>query len=110
MFDPTYNIVHIKQEDEVVKVEISKIDKRIQFLHEGPIISNQIVRFNNDKIISVETTGYVSFDNSTFVKNRDSLISWIDSNHPDLNGFLNDQTETSARKYLKAIELYSDRK
>ncbi|KAA3624206.1 MAG: hypothetical protein DWQ02_23375 [Bacteroidetes bacterium] len=106
VFDPNYEILQIFQEGEVVKAKISKIDKRILFLHEEPIVTNQILRFNNDKIVSIETTKYVFFNDSLFIKNRDTLVSWVDKNHPELNGFLHDQTEAGGMKYLKAIELY----
>ena len=110
VFDPTYEILQIAREDEIVKAKISKIDSRILFLHEEPIITNQVIRFDNDKIISIETTQYVDFKDSIFVQNRDQLVSWIEKNHPELDGFLYDQTEAGGMKYLKAIELYKNKK
>lgn len=110
VFDPTYEILQIEREDEIIKAKISKIDKRILFLHEEPIVTNQVIRFHNDKIISIETTEYVGFNDSIFVKNRDGLVSWIDENHPEMNGFIHDQTETGGIKYLKAMELYKNKK
>ncbi|MEG3658987.1 hypothetical protein V5097_16365 [Arenibacter palladensis] len=110
VFDPTYEILQIEQEDEIVKALISKIDKRISFLHQEPIVTTQVIRFDNDKIISIETTEYVIFNDSIFVKNREGLLNWIDENHPELNGFIHDQTETGGLKYLKAIELYKNKK
>jgi len=69
VFDPTYEFLQIEQENEIVKAKISKIDKRIFFLHEEPIVTNQIIRFNDDKITSIETTKYVIFNDTTFIKN-----------------------------------------
>ena len=109
VFDPKYEILQIEQEDEIVKAKISKIDKRISFLHQEPIVTNQIIRFDHDRITSIETTEYVTFNDSTFVKNRDGLVNWIKENHPELNGFIHDQTETGGLKYLKAIELYKNK-
>tara|TARA_R110002049_G_scaffold68392_6_gene177301 strand:+ start:541 stop:1113 length:573 start_codon:yes stop_codon:yes gene_type:complete len=110
VFDPTYEILQIELEDEIVKAKISKIDKRLSFLHHEPIVTNQVIRFDKDKIISIETTEYVIFNDSSFVKNRDGLVNWIDENHPELNGFIHDQTENGGLKYLKAIELYRNKK
>ena len=110
VFEPTYKILQIEQEDKIIKAKISKIDKRILFLHEEPIVTNQVIRFDQDKITSIETTEYIIFNDSTFVKNRDGLVTWIDENHPELNGFLHDQTATGGRNYLKAIELYKNKK
>jgi len=110
VFDPTYEILELEQKGEIVTAKISKIDKRIMFLHGEPIVSNQIIRFNNDQITSIETTKYVVFNDSTFVKNRDELVDWVNQNHPELNGFLHDQTKLGGMKYLKAIELYKNKK
>ncbi len=109
VFEPTYKIHQIEQDGEIVKATISKVDKRILFLHEEPIVTNQIIRFDNGKITSIETTEYVIFNDSTFVKNREDFVNWITKNHPDLNGFIYDQTESGGIKYLKAIDLYKNR-
>ena len=110
VFDPTYKILEIEQDDETIKAKISKIDKRIAFLHEEPMVWNDIIRFNNNKIISVERIQYDVFNVEKFLKNRDGLLSWINENHPRLNGFLNAQTKSVGMKYLQAIELYQNKK
>jgi hypothetical protein len=110
LFEPTYKIIEIGQENGTVKATISKKDKRIGFLHKKPIVTDQVIRFDGDRITSIETTKYIIFDDSIFVKNRDELLSWVDINHPELNGFINDQTKTGGMKYLKAIELYKNKK
>lgn len=108
VFDPTYEILEIKQENGVVKASISKLDKRIAFLHQEPIVTHQVIRFDGDKIASIETTQYLVFNDSVFVQKRDDLLNWIDTNHPELNGFINDQTRAGGEQYLKAIELYQN--
>ena len=110
VFEPSYKILEIGQENGIVKARISKTDKRISFLHKKPIVTDQIIRFDSDKITSIETTKYVIFNDSLFVKNRDELLSWVDKNHPEINGFINDQTKPGAMKYLMAIELYENNK
>jgi hypothetical protein len=82
------------------------MDERISFLHEEPFITNQIIKFKNNKIISVETE-YVDFNEATWNRNKKGLLSWIGENHPELIGFIFDQTESGGMKFLKAIELYS---
>lgn len=108
-FDPTYNILHMEEVGETVQAKISKIDTRISFLHGEPIVTNQIIRFDKDKISSIETTEYVVFNDSLFVGNRDQLVRWVDENHPELNGFIHDQTKVGAINYLKAMELYKNK-
>lgn len=109
VFEPEYKILQIKLEHDVVKATISKTDKRIMFLHEAPIVTNQIIRFDHNKITSIETVKYEVFNETTFVKNRTAFLSWIDENYPDLKGFIHDQTEHGGLNYLKAINLYQNR-
>jgi len=110
VFEPQYKILQIKQENGIVKSKISKTDKRISFLHKEPIITEQVIHFDKDKITAIETTKYVVFKDSVFVKNREDLLNWIDKNHPELNGFIYDQTKSGGMKYLNAIELYESKK
>ncbi len=109
VFDPTYEILKMEQEGEIVKAKISKQDKRILFLLEEPFITNQILRFQNDKILSVETT-YLNFDYPIWKRKKNALLTWTEKNHPELNGFIHDQTEAEGLKFLKAIELYKKSK
>jgi hypothetical protein len=109
VFEPTYKILEIRQENGTVKAKISKTDKRISFLHKEPIVTDQVIHFDKDKITSIETTKYVIFNDSLFVANREKLLNWVDENHPELGGFINDQTKTGGMKYLKAIELYENK-
>jgi hypothetical protein len=110
VFEPTYKILEIRQENGTVKAKISKTDKRIFFLHKEPIVTDQVIRFDKDKITSIETTKYVIFNDSLFVANRENLLNWVDENHPEIGGFINDQTKTGGMKYLKVLELYENKK
>jgi len=109
VFRPKYKILEIEQENEIVKAKISKIDKRIKLLHEKPTVWNSIIRFDGDKIISIERTNE-TFNDKIWERNRTKLLNWIDGNHPELKGFLNGQTESTGIKYLKVIELYKNKK
>lgn len=108
VFNPSYKILEIEQQKGTVKAKISKMDKRISFLHEEPFVTNQVLKFQKDKIISIENE-YVNFKSEIWERNRTELLKWIDENHPELNGFINDQTETGGIKFLKAINLYINR-
>ena len=45
VFDPNYKILNIAQDSNVVKVRVSKIDTRINFLHNAPIVTDQVFHF-----------------------------------------------------------------
>ena len=105
IFEPNYEVLNIELENGIVKAKISKIDKRIFFLMQEPFITNEILRFNNNKIIVVETE-YVNFNENTWETNKNNLLKWIHENHPELNGFIYEQTKAGGEKFLKAIELY----
>ena len=66
---------------------------------------NSIESFNENKIASIHRK-YVHFNDSLWNANRRKLITWVDENHLELNGFLEGQNAGLAKKYLKAIELY----
>lgn len=108
VFNPTYKVLEIEQDKEIVKAKISKVDKRINLLHEGPTVWSAVIRFEADKIISIERSNVI-FNDKVWVENRTNLINWIDANHPELNGFINGQTKSVGMKYLKAIELYNNK-
>jgi len=110
VFNPTYNILEIKQDHKAIRAKISKIDKRILFLHEEPMVWYEVIQFDHDKIIKIERIEYETFNIEKFLKNRDKLLKWSNKNHPELKGFLYDQTESGGIKYLKAIQLYNDHK
>lgn len=108
VFKPKYKILEIKEEDGKVKARVSKECQRILFLHGEPTVTNETIQFEDGKITSVEITDYVFFDDPKWDSNRTKLLNWIDENHPQLNGFLYDQTVTGALKYIRAIELYKE--
>ncbi|RRQ48290.1 hypothetical protein DZC72_11255 [Maribacter algicola] len=109
VFDPTYEVLDIVQEENgTVKARASKLDTRIQFLNEKPFVSDYYITIADGKIIKVRTE-YVDFDDETFGNNRTRLLTFINEAHPELNDFLNDQTEEGGKKYLKALELYQNR-
>lgn len=109
-FRPTYRILEIKEENEGVRMKVSKECQRILFLNEEPIITSEFVRFKDGSINSITIENYVIFNNNKWSNNRAKLVAWIEENHPELNGFLTDQTQQGALNYLKAIKLFQTAK
>ncbi|MGY3795729.1 hypothetical protein [Aquimarina sp. 433] len=110
VFDPTYNILQIREEKDIVIAKVSKTDKRIFFLTQEPVVWVETLQFDQNRIVKVNRMEYEVFNIDKFVKNRDSLVQWIDKNHKELSGFLYPQTKSTGIKYLKAIELYNKEK
>ena len=108
VFAPTYKVLDIEQDQELVKATISKSDKRILFLHNEPTVWDEILQFDGVAIARIARRN-VTFNDTLWVQNVNALLAWIDANHPELNGFINDQTRTGGMNYLKAIELYENR-
>ncbi|TLF44001.1 hypothetical protein [Maribacter aurantiacus] len=108
VFEPSYKVLDIAPlENGMYTARVSKIDARIQFLHEKPIITDNSIKITDGKITSVHTE-YVDFDEETFGNNRTRLLTYINEAYPELNGFLTDQTEAGAQKYLQVLELYKN--
>ncbi|WP_396602600.1 hypothetical protein [Algibacter sp. R77976] len=108
VFKPKYKFLEINEKVDAVFVKVSQKDKRIIFLNEEPIITNQVFRFKEGKISSIEIIDYIVFNDTAFIRNRTKLLNWVKENHPELNGFLYNQTENGGLKFLKAIELYQE--
>ena len=108
-FDPNYEILSLAMEDQTVVAEIKKTDTRLDFLLEGPSITKEHLDFRDGKIRSVAIVAYLQFNDIVFSRNRKEFLDWMDAHHPELDGFIIDQTETGAKNYLKAIRLFQAR-
>jgi len=109
VFKPKYKVLKLTTVDKNMEAVISKTCMRIQFLHNSATVYKVTIDFDGDKICKMETFDYEVFDFKKWQSNRDVLAKWIDENHPELTGFINDQTLNGAKKYLKAIELYKSK-
>jgi len=109
VFHPTYKIVEAKVIDDGVELTISKVCQRIAFLNGGPMISKEELHFKEGKIYDLEIKEFIEFDGEQWNAKRGELVSWIDLNHPELNGFINDQSLQGGLNYKKALELFANR-
>lgn len=108
VFKPNYKIVTITKDNDIVKAKISKMGKRIAFLHEKPFVMNQTLSFQNNKIASIKTD-YLNFDYQTWDKNKSELLSWVKKHHPEQIRFITNMTVSGGVSYVKAIKLYKNR-
>jgi hypothetical protein len=75
-----------------------------------PLIYKARFEFSDGKIHRIDTYEYLEIDNEKWGPRKAALVEWIDENHPELAGFMIDQTAQGAKNYLVAIELYNQRK
>ncbi|GAA3508975.1 hypothetical protein GCM10022393_21210 [Aquimarina addita] len=106
VFSPTYKVLEINQKNNTIEVTISKLCDRIQFLNEKPTTAKEIFEIREHQITTITTTE-LNFDYKLWDLKKNKIISWIKLNHPELDGFIYDQTKNGAQKYLKAIALYN---
>lgn len=105
VFSPSYRLLQIEASEDGVNTIIEKSCQRIRFLQDSASIYKTTFRFNRNRISEIETTGNIYFDTLRWTQNRDTLVNWIKSNHPELDGFIYDQTKEGAENYMKAIKL-----
>lgn len=107
-FQPNNEFEIIEQTDSTIDILEKRYSKRFEYLEHNPLIMKQRIYFENGQISIIENREYLNFDVPKWTSNRDSLVSWIDRNHPELSGFIYDLTKEGAGNYLKAIELYKN--
>ncbi len=83
---------------------------RYAFLKNNPLTCRFTITFNSGKISRIESGECAGADWNIWEKERDSLVDWIKTNHPKLDGFINEMTMDGAIRYLQAIELYETNK
>lgn len=108
VFAPTYRILNVKKAGGELHLKVSKECERINFLHEKPFVTNEIMQIKDGGIYQIDVIEYVDFNDSLWVDKREKLVSWIEKNHPGLNGFIYDQTKEGAVKFRKAIAFYKN--
>ncbi len=110
VFSPNYHIISMDNKNDTVFASIEKFCKRIEFLYKKPLTVKQMFVFDNaliNKIISIEDA---STDWEFWMKNKNKLIRYIKTNHPEIADFENFQNKEYGERYLKAIKLYYNEK
>lgn len=109
IFKPSYELLEIEEKNNDIIATITQNNIRNEFLKNNPLKLKVKVSFVSDKITKLEELNYIDVNWNIWAQHRDSLVSWIKINHPELDGFVNDMTMQGAINYKKAIELYNGR-
>ncbi|MCR9226494.1 MAG: hypothetical protein NXH90_03605 [Flavobacteriaceae bacterium] len=110
VFHPTYRVLEIEEKGDELHVSVSKKCERINFLHEGAFYTNEIFKIKEGAIQQIDVVEYVDFKDSLWAAKRENLMSWIAEHHPELDGFIYDQTKEGAIKFKKAIDFFKNRR
>jgi hypothetical protein len=88
VFEPSYLIKDFEKADSGLFFTVSKRCKRNDFLHGGNLDFKVRATINDDKLSGIYAESYVNMDFAKWGATRDSLIVWIESEQPDLSGFM----------------------
>jgi hypothetical protein len=106
VFKPSYKVLGLKEENNKVIATIAINSIKHEFLKNSAMTCEYKISFSSGKIAKIEELDCKDADWASWQQERDSLVNWINKEHPELNGFINDMTMMGAQNYLKAIELY----
>ncbi|WP_276168241.1 hypothetical protein [Zobellia alginiliquefaciens] len=106
IFKSSYEIIELEEKGNEVIAIIGQKNLRNAFLENNPLEYQVKISFSSNKISKIEDLDYEGPDWNIWQTKRDTLVSWVKVNHPELDGFVNDMTMNGAMNYLKAIELY----
>lgn len=109
IFQTTYKLVKTEVQDGKVLASVTMSSIRNRFLKNPAMTCTYRVSFDKGLISKVEELECTDVDWSIWQREVESLVAWIDTNHPVLNGFIYDMSMVGAINYLKAIELYESR-
>ncbi len=109
IFKPSYEILELVEDNDHLIATISQKNIRNAFLKNNPLKLKVKVSFTAGKITKIKELDYIGVNWKNWNQQKDSLVNYIKTNHPELDGFVNDMTMSGAMNYLKAIELYENR-
>ncbi|WP_051947170.1 hypothetical protein [Muricauda sp. MAR_2010_75] len=107
IFKPTYEVLELEEKNNDIIVTVAQDNIRNEYLKNNPLVYKVKVSFDSGKISKTEDLDYIDVDWEAWSQERDSLVSWIRDNYPDLDGFVDDMTMDGSINYIKAIEKYT---
>ena len=106
VFQTSYEIVDLKENEEEVIASISMSSIRNKFLQNDVMTCQYKLSFESGNITKIVSLDCKDANWQIWEKRVNQLVNWVELNHPELDGFIHDMTLNGAKKYLKAISLY----
>ncbi|GAA5025089.1 hypothetical protein GCM10011506_09310 [Marivirga lumbricoides] len=110
VFKPTYKIIELKEHGNQVIATVAVTSLRFKFLKNNPLTCSHKFSFKSGEIVKSEALDCIDADWIVWQKERDTLVKWVSMHHPDLNGFIHDLTMKGAVNYVRAMNLYTNRR
>jgi len=109
IFQTDYNVVNVAEQNDQIIANVTLSSIRNRFLGNNSMTCGYRIFFIDHKISKIQELECENADWDAWQKNRDSLVSWTATNHPELNGFIYDMSMQGAINYLQAIAYYNNR-
>ncbi len=110
VFQTSYKLVKTESQDDQVIASVTMSSIRNTFLQNPDMTCRYRISFSDGLMSEIAEIECTNVDWSVWQKEVQSLVAWIGTYHPELDGFIYDMTEAGATNYLKAIALYQSRK
>jgi len=110
VFQSTYEIVNLKEINQQVIASVALNSIRNEFLQNSQMTCQFKLTVHAGKISKIESLECKDADWGMWQKRVNSLVNYIKTNHPDLDGFIHDMTMDGAKNYIQAIRLYQESK
>ncbi|MDO1502143.1 hypothetical protein Q2T40_18565 [Winogradskyella maritima] len=106
VFQPKYklNSITVQHKKRIAKVSLNSM--KIKFLQNNAMSCSYEFSFVDGKISKIKELDCPTADWPLWGQRVDSLVQFIEKNHPDLDGFIHDLSMQGAQNYLDAIEAY----
>lgn len=108
IFQPSYAILELRQEEDGIFAVVSSSSVRYKFLGNDPLSCERRITFKDGKIRKITIGSCPDAKWELWQARRDTLVNWTAENHPDLDGFINDLSMKGAQNYMQAMELYEN--
>lgn len=95
------SVLTLENQDKQLVATFAVRSLRFEFLKNNPLTCIHKFHFKPGKIIKIENLDCTDAYWERGQKERDSLVHWVQVNHPELNGFINDLSRQGAVDDIK---------
>lgn len=109
VFKPVYKLVSIENQEKQAIATITVSSLKHKFLKNNSMTCRYKFYFKSEKISKIEELDCPNANWEIWGQKAESLVNWVQLNHPELDGFIYDLSMKGAIDYVHAINLYEQR-